>query len=114
MKQGLVLGAMALTLALAMNGMVYAEVHKSTGKVVRVSPAKGTLELVEKGRRLSLVMGKGAAILDEEGQPLKGLKAIHVGDYVREECSFKKDGPSVAKKITILKRAAEVEGSPEK
>ena len=114
MRQSLVLMAAVLFLALPMNAIVYAEVHKSTGKVVKLRPAKGIIELVEKGRRLNLVMGKGAEILNEEGQPLKGLKAIEIGDYVSEECSFNKDGPSVAKKITIIRRAGAVEGSPEK
>jgi hypothetical protein len=114
MKRIWVLIAVASLVALSMNTPVHAEVHKSTGQVVKVNAAKGAMELVEKGRRHKLVMDKGTKFVDEEGQPLKGLKAIQTGDYVREECSFRKDGPSVAKKITILKRAAEVGASPEK
>ena len=104
----------AVTLLLAPQVGAAADVHKSIGLVVRIDPAKGTLDIVEKGRHLKLVMGQGAKLLDEEGQPLHGLKAIKVGDFVREECSFQKEGPSTAKKISIILRASDVEGSPEK
>lgn len=58
-------------------------------------------------------MRQGADLLDEQGQPLKGLKDIQVGDYVRQECKVQKKGPCLATKINILKRAWQMQGSPE-
>ena len=114
MKKALSLVAVTLLLALQMGATAYAEIHKSTGKVVKINPAQGTLELVDKGCHLKLVMGQGATLLDEEGQPLKGLKGIQVGDVVSEECNFRADGPSIATKIKVMQRAWQTEGSPEK
>ncbi len=61
----------------------------------------------------ALAVRQGAKLLDEGGQPLKGLKDIQVGDYVRQECEVQQKGPCLATKINILKRAWQVEGSPE-
>jgi hypothetical protein len=114
MKKALSSVAVTLLLALQMGATAYAEIHKSTGKVVKINPAQGTLELVDKGRHLKLVMGKGATLFDEEGQPLKGLKGIQVGDVVSEECKIQTDGPSIATKIKVIQRGWQTEGTPEK
>ena len=81
--------------------------------MVRVNPAKGVLDLVKGGRHLRVVVKQGAVLLDQEGQPLKGLKDIQSGDYVRQECSVQQKGPCLATKISIMKRAWQMEGSPE-
>jgi len=112
-KKGLSLIAVTLLLALPMGATAYAEVKEFTGEVVRVVLAKGTLDLVKGGRHLRLVVRQDAKLLDEEGHPLKGLKDIQVGDYVRQECRVQEKGPCLATKINILKRAWQMEGSPE-
>ncbi len=113
MKKVLSLIAVTLLLALPMGATAYAEVQKFTGEVVRVNLAKGVLDLVGGGRHVRLAVRQGAKLLDEGGQPLKGLKDIQVGDYVRQECEVQQKGPCLATKINILKRAWQVEGSPE-
>ena len=113
MKKGLSLIAVILLLAVPMGTPAYAEVQKFTGEVVRVNLAKGIVDLVGGGRHLRLVVKQGTELLDEEGHPLKGLKDIQVGDYVRQECRVQQKGPCLATKINILKRAWQMEGSPE-
>jgi hypothetical protein len=113
MKKGLSVIAIASLLALPMGATAYAEVKEFIGEVVRVNLAKGILDLVKGGRHLRLAVRQGAVLLDEGGQPLKGLKDIQVGDYVRQECKVQEKGLCLATKINILKRAWQMEGSPE-
>ena len=54
--------------------------------MVRVNLTKGIVDLVEGGRHLRLAVRQGCEFLDEDGQPMKGLKDIQVGDYIRQEC----------------------------
>ncbi len=81
--------------------------------MVRVNLTKGILDVVNGGRHLRLVVRQGAVLLDEEGQPLKGLKDIQVGDFVRQECRVQEKGPCLATNISIEKRAWQMEGTPE-
>ena len=113
MKMVLSLIAVTLLLALPMGATAYAEVQKFTGEVVRVNLAKRTLDLVGGGRHLKVAVGQGSELIDEEGQRMKGLKDIQVGDHIRQECKTQEKGPCLATKINILKRAWQMEGSPE-
>ena len=113
MKKGLSWIALTLLLAMPMGATAYAEVKEFIGEVVRVNLAKGVLDLVKGGRHLRVVVRQGAVLLDQEGHPLKGLKDIQSGDYVRQECRVQQKGPCLATKISILKRAWQMEGSPE-
>ncbi len=113
MKKGLSLIAVSSLLALLIGATAYAEVQKFIGEVVRVNLKKGILDLVGGGRHVRLAVRQGAVLLDEEGHPLKGLKDIQVGDYVNQECKVQQKGLCLATKIKILKRAWQMEGSPE-
>ncbi len=113
MKKGLSLIAVALVLVLPLSGAASAEVKEFTGEVVRVNPTKGIIDVVKGGRHVRLAVKKGAVLLDEEGQPLKGLNEIQVGDYIREECKVQQKGPCLATKISILKRAWQMPGGTE-
>ncbi len=114
MKKLLAWIAVTSLLALPLGAPASAEVQKFTGEVVRVNLTKGIVDLVEGGRHLRLAVRHGCEFRDEEGQPMKGLKDIQVGDYVRQECKVQQEGPCLATKIKILKRAWQTEGSPEK
>lgn len=91
-----------LLLALLMGSEASVDLHRSTGLVVKVNPDKGTVLLSVNGHHLELIVGSGTVLLDEQGQTLNALKALEVGDYVREECIVQKDGLHIAARISVL------------
>lgn len=90
-----------------------ADSHQSAGLVVRVDPAHNTVVLVENGLQLALIVRRATVLLDDQGQSLHTLQALHVGDYIREECENRGSGPSIARKISVVIPAWRMLGSPE-
>lgn len=90
-----------------------ADSHRSTGLVVKLNTFDRTVTLLEDGRQLKLVVGRGAKLLDDHGHRLDGLKRLQVGDYVREECSGREGGSPIARNIDILVPAWRMLESPE-
>ena len=90
-----------------------ADFHRSTGLVIQVNSADGKVILLEKGRPLELIVGRGTVLLDDQGHRLYSLKALQVGDYVREECNSREGGPSIARNIGVLVPAWRMLESPE-
>lgn len=90
-----------------------ADSHRSTGLVVKLNSSDGTVIVLEKGRQLELNVGRGTVLLDDQGHRLDGLKALQVGDYVREECYSREGGPSIARNIDVLIPAWRMLESPE-
>ena len=114
MKKVLTLIPIVLVVALLTSSEAYsAEFHRSTSLLVKVDSLRGTLRLIENGHSQELVVGRFSALFDDQGNRLKTLKALRVGDYVHEECILQKDGQSVAREIRILRPAWRMLESPE-
>ncbi|HSB79123.1 MAG TPA: hypothetical protein VLM91_10060 [Candidatus Methylomirabilis sp.] len=90
-----------------------ADSHRSTGLVVKLNSSDGKVVLLENGRQLELIVGRGTVLLDDHGHHLDGLKALQVGDYVREECNSRAGGQSIARNIDVLVPAWRMLESPE-
>ena len=87
--------------------------HRSTGLVVRVNSADGTVDLLENGQQLELIVGRRTVLIDDQGQRLHTIETLQVGDYVREECNRRENGPSIARNIGVLIPAWRMLESPE-
>jgi hypothetical protein len=87
--------------------------HQSTGLVVRVDPAHKTVVLVENGLQLALIVRRATVLFDDQGQSLHTLQALHVGDYIREECDGRGSGPAIARRISVVIPAWRMLESPE-
>ena len=90
-----------------------ADSHQSTGLVVRVDPAHKTVVLVENGLELALIVSRATVLLDDQAQSLHTLQALHVGDYIREECGARGSGPAIARRISVVIPAWRMLESPE-
>ncbi len=114
MRKPLTVIPVALIMALLMGSEAYAAgFHRSTGLVAKVDLTRGTVLLAENGHSRELVVGRSALILDDQGNGLRSLKGLQVGDYVSEECMLQKGGPSIARKISVLRPAWRMLESPE-
>lgn len=87
--------------------------HHSTGLVVRVDPGQGRVVMKVNGHVHELTVTKATVLRNDWGEPLRSLKAIQVGDYVREECVAGPEGKSLARKIEVLRPAWRELESPE-
>jgi hypothetical protein len=70
--------------------------------------------LLENGFRLALIVRRATVLLDDRGQSLLSLKALQVGDYVREDCESRESDPFIARKISVLVPAWRMLESPER
>jgi hypothetical protein len=104
--------AFLLTLLLAVEASAVS--HRSTGLVVKVNSAIGTVVLLENGHQLDLIVGRDTVLLDDRGHRFYALKALQVGDYIREECTGRENGPSIARNISVLIPAWRMLESPER
>ena len=100
-----------LTLLLAVEASAVS--HRSTGLVVKVNSANGTVVLLENGHQLDLIVGRDTVLLDDRGHRFYALKALQVGDYIRDECNSRGSGPSIARNISVLIPAWRMLESPE-
>lgn len=87
--------------------------HRSTGLVVRVDSGRGSVAMKLNGHVHTLAVTKATVLRDDWGEPLAGLRALHVGDYVREECVAGPEGKLLARKIELLRPAWRELESPE-
>jgi hypothetical protein len=90
-----------------------ADSHRSTGLLVRVDPANKTVVLMENGLQLALIVRQTTVLLDDRGQSLHTLEALHVGDYIREECDSRGSGSAIARRISVVIPAWRMLESPE-
>jgi hypothetical protein len=90
-----------------------ADAHRSTGLVLRVNSADGVVDLLENGQQVELIVVQGTALIDDQGKRLQTLGALQIGDYVREECNRRNNGPSIARNISVLIPAWRMLESPE-
>ncbi len=113
MRKPLTVIPVALIMALLMGSEAYAaEFHRSTGQVAKVDLTKGTVLLAENGHSRELVVGRSALILDDQGNGLRSLKGLQVGDYVSEECMLQKGGTVYCEKDQRLEACLEDAGEP--
>lgn len=108
---GLVLGLVAPSMALSETPGGGA--HRSTGLAVRVNPGQGSVVMKVNGHIHELAVTKATVLKNDWNEPLAGLGALQVGDYIREECAAGPDGKSVARKIEVLRPAWRELESPE-
>jgi hypothetical protein len=90
-----------------------AGLHRSTGLVVRVDAGLGRVVMKVNGHVHALAVTKATVLRNDWGEPLAGLRALHVGDYVREECVAGPEGKLLARKIELLRPAWRELESPE-
>ena len=91
---GVLLGAAALAPAPALAD------HESTGSVAWAD--EGEVVLLADGHYHVLALAPGTILLDEDGQP---LRALGIGDRVRERCRPSSEGGFTALRIQVLRRA---------
>lgn len=118
MKTAILILAAALVLGLISppGGMAEqpgAAPHRSTGVVVRVDPGQGRVVMKLNGHVHELAVTKATVLKNDWGEPLASVKALQVGDYVREECVAGPEGKSLARKIEVLRPAWRELESPE-
>lgn len=89
------------------------EVHRSTGLVVRVNAVQESVVMRSNGHVHELAVTGATVLRDDWGEPLAGLRALQVGDYVREECVAGPRGTRVARTIKVLRPAWRELESPE-
>lgn len=87
--------------------------HRSTGLVVRVDPGQGRVVMKLNGHVHELAVTSATVLRNDWGEPLRSLKAIQVGDYVREECVAGPEGKSLTRRIEVLRPAWRELESPE-
>ena len=91
---GVLLGVAALAPAPALAD------HESTGSVVWAD--EGEVVLLADGHYHVLALAPGTILLDEAGQP---LRAVGIGDRVRERCRPSPEGGFTADRIQVLRPA---------
>jgi hypothetical protein len=69
--------------------------------------------MAKNGHTLELAVGPGSLVLDDRDKARKALKNLQVGDYISEECILQTVGPSIARKISVLRPAWKTLDSPE-
>lgn len=87
--------------------------HHSTGLVVGVNTDQRVVIMRVNGHVHDLIVTKATVLKDDWGEPLAGLKALQVGDYVREHCATGPEGKRLARKIEVLRPAWRMWESPE-
>lgn len=87
--------------------------HRSTGLIVALDHARGTVVMKDEGHRHVLRVAPATALRDDSGGALRGIRGLQVGDYVREDCVRDAEGAYVARRIEVLRPAWKLAESPE-